>query len=250
MLRVDREPGTDLLFAGFLEKELAKIKVDPTVFISVEPMYGNIHFCQDYSLVFQEGRQKPNYLFYALPSYRDRHEELMGEKCALVTYAADPEFHKPVSVSKIYDVGFIGRGYYQGRNDCLDAIGKNFSLLNLSDVPGSDIPSALSSCKILFNHTRDIIDVNLRFFESMALGCQVMLRTDYLKEFAVEGTHYMGYSTVDELLETIKKLLDNENEIKRITNNARSHFLSNHTYAHRALSIYNHLKEANICSPQ
>lgn len=245
MITVNREQGTDYLFAGFLDRELSKHIVDFDAVLNIEPKRGGeIYFCQDYTIALKDNPQI-RYMFYALPSYRKDHYAMMGKNCAVVTYAADPLFHKPQQVEKIYDVGFIGTRYYPERNKYLEMIESLYyrSFCNLDTLPGEQIPQKLSQCKVLFNHTRPEIDVNLRFFEEMALGCQVMIRNQYLPEFATEGEHYLGYSSPEECAEVIKKLLEDENLRNKITYQARSHFLSNHTYAHRAQSIINCLTD-------
>jgi spore maturation protein CgeB len=235
-----REPGTDYLFAGLLEKELDKQESPVDAVIGIEPRSGDISFCQDYSF---DHVTPPQFVFYALPSWREEHTKIMGERCALVSYAADPELHKPKNLEKKFDVGFVGNRYYHERNKMIEAVESTFHTAVYSGLPGYEIADRLSECKVLLNHTRPEIDVNLRFFEEMALGCQVMLRTPSLSEFAVEGVHYMGYSSEEECVEVIKKLLKDDDLRQKITHNARSHFLANHTYAHRAKAIINHLTE-------
>jgi spore maturation protein CgeB len=244
MINIVREQGTDYLFAGFLEKEMEKHQTDVGGTIWIEPKYGNdIQFSQDYLPDFKYNPYR--FVFYTLPSLKKDIELSMGKNCALVTYAADPEFHKVQPVEKKYDVGFIGKQYYPERIKYLQVIEKFWprSFLNLDKCPPIDIPLRLSECKVLFNHTRPEIDVNLRFFEEMALGCQVMLRTPYLNEFAEEGVHYMGYSSNEELVEVLDRLLKDDELRNKIARQAREHFLQHHTYKHRAQSIINHITD-------
>jgi len=243
MIDVIIEESTDYLFPWFLKRELKKHLTDINLQLYVEPKRGEFYFCQDYSFSLKDYPYK--FAFYALPSQREEHVKMMGKNCALVSYAADLEFHKPKPVKKIYDVGFIGKRYYPERIKYLEAIEKFYprSFLNLDTCPNVTVPDRLSECRVLFNHTRKEIDVNLRFFEEMALGCQVMERNPFLQEFATEGVHYLGYSSPEELVEVIKKLLADDDLRQKITYNARSHFLANHTYAYRAQSVINHLEE-------
>lgn len=243
MIKVIREPGTDYLFAGFLEKELNKSIYNLSLDLYVEPKRGEFYFCQDYFITRNDFPVK--YMFYALPSHKKDVELIMGDDCSLVTYAADPDFHKPAKVEKKYDIGFIGNRYYPERLKYLEMIQNLYSrtFLNLDTCPPTEIPLRLSECKILFNHTRPEIDVNLRFFEEMALGCQIMLRTPALKEFAKEGTHYFGYSSEEECASLIADLLKDDDKREKTALNARTHFLSNHTYAHRANKIIVDLKK-------
>lgn len=243
MLKIAREPGTDYLFAGLLDKALQKFTIDENVYLGVEPVYSNdYYFCQDYS--FQHYPDYPKFVFYSLPSYREKHQEIMGDNCALVTYAADPEVHRPHPVEKIYDVGFIGKLYYDERNDYLNALNSKYKVYIGDNVEGKDLAANLSQCRVLFNHTRDTIDVNLRFFETMAIGCQLMIRNQWLGEFAKEDVHFMAYGSPEECLAKVDLLLGNDDLRNKITIASRSHFLANHTYQHRAISIINHIKES------
>lgn len=241
-ISIVREDGTDYLFAGLLAKELGKHKA-MDLQVSVEPERGENYISQDY---FISNKDYPfKYVFYALPSVGEEYKREMGKNCSLLTYAADPEFHIPKSVEKKYDVGFIGRPYYKDREDCLKVIegGWGGSFYNSYETPGIEVPDRLNECKILFNHTRPEIDVNLRFFEAMALGCQVMLRNKVLDQFATDGVHYVSYGSPEELVDVIKILLSKDDLRLKIADNARKHFLKHHTYKHRAKSIINHLTE-------
>jgi spore maturation protein CgeB len=242
MIKVVREEGTDYLFAGFLERELAKHDSIDAV-VAVEPKRGDNYISQDYFYSIKDHPFK--YVFYALPSVGEEYKRELGDNCSLLTYAADPEFHKPMDVVKKYNVGFIGRGYYKDREDYLKVIAHFWpnSFFNSYGTPGIEIPERYSECGVLFNHTRPEIDVNLRFFEEMALGCQVMLRNKILDQFAVEGEHYLAYSSPEELVEVIKRLLADDDLRLKIAHQARKHFLKHHTYTHRAKSVIKHLTE-------
>lgn len=240
-ITIIREDGTDYLFAGLLARELDKHDASDCQ-VSVEPKKGDYYISQDYFISKKDYPFK--YVFYALPSVGEEYKKEMGEDCSLLTYAADPELHSPKPVKKLYDIGFIGRPYYKDRQDYLKVIESVWpnSFYN-QHTHGLEIPDRLSECKIIFNHTRPEIDVNLRFFEAMALGCQVMLRNKVLDHFATEGIHYMAYSSPEELVSVIKKLLTDDDLRLKITHNARQHFLKHHTYTHRAKSIIKHLTE-------
>jgi spore maturation protein CgeB len=247
MIRVMRDAGTDYLFAGLLEKELNKYRGFPMRRLWIEPRgKGNIYFTQDGSCTREDNVK---FCFYSQPSEREKMVEMFGKNCALVTYAADPAIHYQHDVEKIYDVGFIGKPHGDDRDDYLDALRQSGLKVFISeDTPGEDVALKLSQCKVLFNHIR-YVDVNLRFFETMAIGCQVCSSHEELNEFAVEGEHYHAFDSPGDAINLIKHLLDHEDYINMTEIKARSHFLSNHTYAHRATSIINHLKEY-LCLPR
>lgn len=241
-ISIIREDGTDYLFAGLLAKELDKHKT-MDLQVSVEPKRWENYISQDYFISKKDYPFK--YVFYALPSVGEEYKKEMGDNCSLLTYAADPELHKPTDVKKIYDVGFIGKPYYEDRQKYLKTIEKlcPTSFYNSYETPGIEVPDRLNECKILFNHTRPEIDVNLRFFEAMALGCQVMLRSKVLDQFATDGVHYVSYESPEELVDVIKILLSKDDLRLKIADNARKHFLKHHTYKHRARTIINQLTE-------
>jgi len=247
MIGVIREEYTEYLFAGLLEKELKCHRFRRNATIAIEPKAGaEFYFSQDYG--FNTVEKPCKFAFYALPHLENEIKKQVGNNCALVTYAADPRLHKPKKLKKIYDLVFIGKEYYDERRNYIKVLTDKYprSFLNQGTrqtIPGQLIPKLLSQGKILFNHTRDVIDVNLRFFEAMALGCQVMVRNKWLGQFATEGVHYMAYSSPEELLAVVDKLLKNDDLREYIAFNARKHFLEHHTYGHRVQTIINHITE-------
>lgn len=234
-----RDAGTDFLFAGLLEKELKKHPFPIDVDIWVEPRgKGPIYFSQDGSVESGDGVK---FCFYAEPSEQKKMRDMFGKNSAFVTYAADPKIHRQIPSEKIYDVGFIGKSGGDDRDDYLRALRESGLKVFISDsIPGPEVSHALSKCKILFNHIR-FVDVNLRFFETMAIGCQVATFNPNLPNLAGETTFFCYDPS--SMVDIIKYLLKNPNLISETEIKARNHFLSNHTYAHRAISIINHLKE-------
>ena len=242
MISIAREDGTDYLYPGFLDRAMKKrnSKVDAVVFM--EPRRGPIYYCQDYSFSLKDYPYK--FVFYGAPYDKEESYRLIGKNSAWVTFAADAEFHKPVRGEKTHDIGFIGHNYYHEREVYLQELEKlrPRSFLNLSEVAGQDVPKNLSRCKVLFNHIR-VDGVNYRFFESLALGCQVVNRTSHLNEIATEGVHYLAYSSPEELFAVVERLLGDDDLRMKIAHQARSHFLAYHTCDHRALAITNLLEE-------
>lgn len=242
MVRVVRELGTDYLFAGLLEKELKKHDFPLDVALHIEPSNrSEIFFSQDVRIT--DPMNDIKFCFYVEPTQEEEMTRLFGKNCALVTYAADPELHYQHDVEKIYDVGFIGNKGGDDRDTYLDVLRESgLKFYESSATNGDFVASELSRCKVLFNYIR-YVDVNLRFFETMAIGCQLVNRKPGLEKLATRGLHYRSYNSPKEMLAVLDILLNNEGERKHIETNARSHFLSNHTYAHRATAIINHLKE-------
>ena len=59
----------------------------------------------------------------------------MGDNCALVTYAANPDLHVQHDVKQEFDIGFIGKPYYEERNGYLELLTKYYGdrFLNLNN---------------------------------------------------------------------------------------------------------------------
>jgi hypothetical protein len=176
----------------------------------------------------------PSHIFYTQPSWGMHFAERYPRdtiKC--VTYACDPELHKAIDVEKEYDVGFIGTFMDgDGRKDVMDAIQKEFKCLVSSSTPSDQISTVLSKCKVLFNHIR-YEEVNIRFFEALAIGAQVCTYTPNLNLFATEGESYLTFKSIPEAITKIRLLLNDEPRRMKMAGNARRSALNN-TYRHRA----------------
>ena len=246
MITFNREANTDYLFAGLLEKEMINHPTDINLTINIDPCISanDIYYSQDTTL--KGDKVEHEFVFFIEPSWREHFQGKYKNKCALVTYAADPLIHKPYNLEKDYDIGFIGNINGDDRIEYLNALkSSGLKCYISSNIPGNIMASELSRCKLLFNHIR-FVDINLRFFETMAIGCQLVNRKSSLKEFAEENIHYFGYDNPTEMLLIVKRLLKDDDLRNRTSLRARSHFLSNHTYAHRSQSIINHLTEIYV----
>lgn len=178
---------------------------------------------------------KESPLFYTQPGWGSYFESRGRTNIKCVTYACDPEIHKPVECKKEFDVGFIGRGCHENsdRDTYLEAIKNNFNAMITDTVSTEDLGKEYSKCKVIFNHIR-WEEVNIRFFEGLALGAQVCSYTPALHYFAVEGKHYLTFKSVDEAIEKVRYLLQHDDVREKMAINARKHALEYHTYKHRA----------------
>lgn len=184
---------------------------------------------------------EPSHIFYTQPSWGLHFAERYPRdtiKC--ITYACDPELHRPIDSKKIYDVGFIGNfGDKDGRKDVIDAIQKEFNCFVSTSTESDDISKELSKCKVLFNHIR-YEEVNIRFFEALAIGTQVCTYTPNLNLFATEGESYLTFKSVPEAIDKINKLLVDNDRRNKMALSARKSAL-NHTYKHRASEMLSFL---------
>lgn len=175
-----------------------------------------------------------SHLFYTQPGWGKFFEEKMGRnKVKCVTYAIDENVYPEEESKKIYDVGFIGNVLDgDGRQEYLDAINERFNCFISTKVGTRGITKALSQCKVVFNHIR-YEEINIRFFEALASGAQVVSYSPALHLYAKEGEHYLTYKTPEEAIEKIQYLLDNPMIARQMKEKARTHVINNHTYKHR-----------------
>lgn len=183
-----------------------------------------------------------SHLFYTQPGWGKYFADLMGkDKVKLLTYAVDEEIYPEVESKEIYDVGFIGNiNDDDGRAEVIELLQLNFKCYISTSTPTRKIAKELSQCKVVFNHIR-YEEINIRFFESLACGAQVVSYSPALHLFAKEYKHYMTYKTPEELLDVITLLITEPDIRKSIKKSARAEVLRRHTYKQRVYEIIDHL---------
>lgn len=159
-------------------------------------------------------------------------------KTKILGLGACPERHRMTPDTPIeFDVGFIGNDTYPLRRDLLDRLERNFNVLRTTSEPGIPYSDLLSKCALTFNCAMDK-DVNMRFFEAMAVGR--MLLTDYLPQqdsFAVAGKHYVAYADWPDLQKKVQYYLQFPQQREEIAQAGVQNILNNNTYKHRLLQI-------------
>lgn len=245
MFTVNAQSSHVLLPQDLLRKAGELLYPDPLkpVTIHCEPLFkdGEPFWAMDnYRL---DGRVEgyPSHIFYTQPSWGLKFAEKYPRdiiKC--ITYACDPEIHQPIECEKIYDVGFIGNfGDNDGRKEIIEALKQEFNCFVSTSTATKDISKELSRCKILFNHIR-YEEINIRFFEALAIGTQVCTYTPNLNLFATEGESYLTFKSATEAIDKIRSLLADDDRRNRMALSARKSAL-NHTYRHRASEMLSFL---------
>lgn len=164
--------------------------------------------------------------------------------------AMEPLFHHKWDIfPESFDLVFIGatdsNKAYSYRKDILTKLSENFNLLWTTCQP-QDYAKYLSQGKILVN-VMPVTDgepyVNVRFFESMGIGCLLQNYHPALDDFAVEGRDYIGFKTIDEAVEKVRYMLTHEEARIRMINNAHQNVTENHTWVQRLRQIINDARE-------
>jgi glycosyltransferase involved in cell wall biosynthesis len=151
--------------------------------------------------------------------------------------ACDEDIHRVASRERCYDVGFVGS---LGRKDTerhrvLSSVLPRYRTNDfLRYYAPNEMAEVYAQSKIVFNKSING-DVNMRVFEAMASGA--LLVTDRiangLTDLFQEGTHYIGYDTLEEAIKQIDYFLENDDERKRIAASGQQAALAEHTYSHR-----------------
>ena len=119
------------------------------------------------------------------------------------------------AASERFPEGFVG--YAEGLSYA-EYMNRGFCALNLSRTKG----------------------LTLRVFEVGCMGVPLVTdRIPDLKELGlVEDTHYLGFDTLEEMLERIQWVKDHRTEAQEMAQQMRKLILSKHTYYHRALQVF------------
>jgi hypothetical protein len=182
-------------------------------------------------------------VFYTQPCMKE-YFSLLNPKVKLSMLAGYADFHKPYpEEEKIFDVGYIGQSV-DGRGEALDYLRSYFKVYAEEHVY-EDYSQRLSRCKVLFNKSR-LGELNLRVYESMAIGALVTDYIEDLKYVGEEGKHFLTYKTMEEAKKKIQYLLDNPDIREQMEKDAREHFLNNHTFLHRLNSMCLYMKQEGL----
>lgn len=153
----------------------------------------------------------------------------------VIYHAADPNIHKRVE-DPYLDIVSCGRNY-DNRVAFINAI--NLDINNFGDghTP-EEYVKILSRGRILFNYSHRG-EISRKPFENMAIGCCVTDRVKGLENIGVEGEHYFTYDREDprSAKKVLQYLLDNPDEVERVTKNSREHIINKHTYKHRLVEL-------------
>lgn len=234
MFKVNKEEGKFTYPQQLLEKAGSKYYPNVDFTLNCEPVFANGEPYWAFDNYRLKGTNPgANYLFYTQPGWGSHFETMYPRtKIKCVTYAHDPEIHFDAQLDKEYDVGFIGEfaGIESDRKEYLKALVENFNCYFSENTPTTEISTALSKCKILFNHIRSE-EVNIRFFETLAIGTQVCSYTPAL-HYLVPDDCYVTFSSIEDCVSKIKELLKKDELRFKIQRRAQK-AVKEHTYKKR-----------------
>jgi hypothetical protein len=82
----------------------------------------------------------------------------------------------------------------------------------------------------------------MRIFEAMGSGAVLVtnkIESNGMEDLFKEATHYLNYSTENDLIDLIRRILKDPDLQASISENAKDVIIRNHTYEHRASEILN-----------
>jgi spore maturation protein CgeB len=149
----------------------------------------------------------------------------------------DPNIHCLGLMEKKYDGCFIGNfhnGLAGPRVEALDAFFKACrGPIFFGNRIFHEVTKKYAESRLVFNRSING-DANMRVFEALCSGsCLVTDRVPDMERLGfVDGLHYVGYSSLDELAAVTRSLLTNHEEREAIAHAGRI-AVSAHTYAER-----------------
>ena len=165
-----------------------------------------------------------------------------------VPVGCDPEVHNTGHWQKEFDGCFIGNfhnGLAGPRIEMLDAFFKSCpGPIFFGNRTFREMTDKYGKSKLVFNRSING-DANMRVFEAMCSGsCLVTDRVPDLDKLGfVDGVHYAGYSSAEELASVVKDLLSNDEKRETIARQGREEVVKNHTYAKRMSVILSRLPQ-------
>lgn len=155
-------------------------------------------------------------------------------------YACSPDHHYAMSeVPKVYDACLIGL-HYEQRNKLVQALRYQGMDIHYS------IGEVYDEYRIINNKSRvglnwsSLMDINARTFEIMAMRMIPLVnRLPHLDELGlIEGTHYLGFDTIQEAVDKAVWARTNPDFAQAIAICAHNFVHENHTYEKRVQQIF------------
>lgn len=169
----------------------------------------------------------------------------------LLFQAADTEIHKPLPITKDCDfilAGSMGLDVYSERERLINLMRQKFSYIGAGkDFRPTEYVKQLNRAKVQFIRSMEVGgqgEIAQRFFECLAIGPVLTNWVDDLVHTGlVEGEDYLAYSTDEEAVNKMQRLIDDPDYAEKIASNGR--FKSNlyHTYENRIIAIINECKK-------
>jgi spore maturation protein CgeB len=184
-------------------------------------------------------------LFYTNSLHSLKNQYGRETNIRLLPFAASPRLHRPLpDVEKKYDIVVVGHARAD-RTETVNALKKHFSVglfgrgwgAEHSPVNGADHVKAINSGRAYLSFSRTaagFTNVKIGIFEAAA--CKTLLITQVFEEmdrYFKYGMETVGYSSTDELVESVKFYRQNPHLADWIGRNSYERCLREHTWRSR-----------------
>ena len=192
------------------------ITVDAAYHLQGKPRHGtSLHIGTDPHCVNYDYNRSVARVFFNMQT------PYMKDGDVWLPYAYDPVWHAPLDVEKEYDFGIVGAdgrqgSLYDNRDNLVKMLrAKGYTVLQLFGTVYEAYRDALTQCKVGLNWSTQK-DTTARVFETMGMGVALLTnRTPDLDKIGfIEGSHYEGFSTLDEAESRALWLMHNDNWIE------------------------------------
>ena len=210
---------------GYFPKNLEAIKCPKACYLI--DTYSNHPWYLEWAKQF-------DYVFLADLSYVERFRDA-GINAFWLPLGCDPDIHRPASLDKKYDIGFVGTvAAGTDRFQYLNTLGSKFSL-HYERSFLNEMSNTFGHSKIVFNNAVGKTDLNMRFFEAMA--CGTLLFSDMAKNSGQDilFVPHQDYALYNErnILEVAEYYLMDDLAREAVAKHGQELVLAAHTYQHR-----------------
>ncbi len=196
-----------------------------------------------------------DYVLAAQKSFVARLQSMGARNVAWLPLAANPSAHFPVRAPQRADVSFAGTialPIHQERHALLQLLRREFTFIGKSAVFGPGLCALCCSAKLTFNHSA-VLDVNMRIFEALAMGCALLTNESSsengLLDIFQDGEHLVLFHDAEDLVARTKKYLADDTARRRVAYYGRREVMARHTYKHRAEAIVQQACAQGLCTP-
>ncbi len=184
---------------------------------------------------YNQIKGRSDYTFCMQSNYMENGENYLP-------YGFDPTIHFPEEQEKTFDACLIGL-QYDNRTELVNALeAEGLNVFYTTGLIYDEYRMMYNKSKVALSWS-SLQDLPARVWEAMGMNIPLVTnRVPDLKNFFVEGDHYLGFDTVSEGVAQVKKLLNNPDYAKEMAENAYRKVSVAHTWDHRVSQILNTVK--------
>lgn len=178
-------------------------------------------------------------IFVSEYDWVEKYKEFSEGRVEWLPFGCEPELHKEIEATEIYDIGFVGM-YEQHRGRFLDTLRRAGFTMHIHSsreaglLSWSETCRFMAECRMVFNYSL-ATGLNMRLYETLSMGKLLLTNRKGSSPdiFFKDGEHLAIYETPEELIEKAKYYLKDENERRRVAKAGQKLVHEKHTYIDR-----------------